>query len=582
MKNLIKLISGNKKKDVEGYEILQVHIQKKLDYLKKMNEILQEVNYNIEEYIKKFNSLFCKMKDLKCNEESNSLEVIKLILSQKKQFLESYQPKIETIKLIFGQHINVLKREKERYEEFKKAFMKMKDEKNNSSKMKDLFHKNMKEAENTIKKFFKTNKSNKKNSQVISENEINNLVSKSKKSLQEYKESVNKVNTYISDYNSKQKGLNSYFLELLKKDKEFIDDITGASNLDDLRDNLIRNSSLIQNNFENKSKIKDLIEDIEANQIDEQYINFQKYQSELDFMNCKDENEFTIFINSAKLINQRIDESLFPKLDPEAEHKNYEISKLVHKIFDSKEDVDENTGNELLERLKDESIHKSVFTLLSNLRTNSRFKKNKSIIELIGKVFEYLLDHPAEKQLFSYAKNCMILAQTYYYMNENNQKVYLIEYLKNNNHLTDPKFWKKFMKTMINEEVVKFNRPENIDGKKNTQINEKLNEIVFSQMIPYVSNMLEFNMDKKLILKITDELCEEFNYLNETNLDIIHNLISKDKEEINKLREDYIKEYGEEKIWEETKENEEQNGEKEVKNKEEIIKNMINNDDDDF
>ena len=138
------------------------------------------------------------------------------------------------------------------------------------------------------------------------------------------------------------------------------------------------------------------------------------------------------------------------------------------------------------------------------------------------------------------------------------------------------------MKTMINEEVVKFNRPENNDGKKNTQINEKLNEIVFSQMIPYVSNMLEFNMDKKLILKITDELCEEFNYLNETNLDIIHNLISKDKEEINKLREDYIKEFGEEKIWEETKENEEQNGEKEVKNKEEIIKNMINNDDDDF
>ena len=51
--------------------------------------------------------------------------------------------------------------------------------------------------------------------------------------------------------------------------------------------------------------------------------------------------------------------------------------------------------------------------------------------------------------------------------------------------------------------------------------------------------MIDFGIDKRIILTITDEFVEKYNYLSPDNLENLFSMISHDKEEIEKLRKEY-------------------------------------------
>ena len=50
--------------------------------------------------------------------------------------------------------------------------------------------------------------------------------------------------------------------------------------------------------------------------------------------------------------------------------------------------------------------------------------------------------------------------------------------------------------------------------------------------------MLEFNVDKKYIIKIIDDINAKYNYLGESNLQSILDIVVSSKEELKKIRED--------------------------------------------
>ena len=50
--------------------------------------------------------------------------------------------------------------------------------------------------------------------------------------------------------------------------------------------------------------------------------------------------------------------------------------------------------------------------------------------------------------------------------------------------------------------------------------------------------MVEFNIDKKIIVKIIEEFIHKYDYLKQEKIDSIYNLISDNKEEIQKLKEE--------------------------------------------
>ena len=66
-----------------------------------------------------------------------------------------------------------------------------------------------------------------------------------------------------------------------------------------------------------------------------------------------------------------------------------------------------------------------------------------------------------------------------------------------------------------------------------------MNQIIFSQLLSFISNLNDFDMDKRLILKIADEFIKKYNYLSESNIEGIYEIISKEKDDIEKLRKEY-------------------------------------------
>ena len=151
-----------------------------------------------------------------------------------------------------------------------------------------------------------------------------------------------------------------------------------------------------------------------------------------------------------------------------------------------------------------------------------------------------------KKKNYETAKNCIILSQTFFYNDESkNKKVYILEYIKKHPWLQSLGFWKDFILIMILKEFQKF-EDMNIDAKINIvkkknitdKIKPKIGEVLFSQIIPYVGNMIEFHVDKKNIVKIIDDINEQFNYLGDKNLESIYNLVFNSKEELQKVKEE--------------------------------------------
>ena len=78
-------------------------------------------------------------------------------------------------------------------------------------------------------------------------------------------------------------------------------------------------------------------------------------------------------------------------------------------------------------------------------------------------------------------------------------------------------------------------RGENIPDR----IKRKLDEIVFSQLLSFITNLNDFEIDKRVILKIADEFIQKYKYLSESNIEGIYQIISKDKDDLDKLRKEY-------------------------------------------
>ncbi len=141
----------------------------------------------------------------------------------------------------------------------------------------------------------------------------------------------------------------------------------------------------------------------------------------------------------------------------------------------------------------------------------------------------------------------MILSQTYYYDEKdkdgNTKKKYLIDYIINYNWLRTPGFWRGIIEEMIVSEAKKYMsanpKEHDLFDKNDKSSREKLSNICFSQILPYVNNMKEFFMDERLIVKIIDEFVENYEIQKELADTIYGGVISEKPEEVEKLRKEY-------------------------------------------
>ena len=563
-----------KVEEVEGYENIQKRISTKKDYLENINSYFKNLESLFREIPEKiYNYNYNLSNFIVAPDEQNIHESVKSmgkdIFGEIVEILKFLREMINHI----STYRNTLNKEITIYEELKKINKDLKEEKEKLKKNKEMFHKVGKKAEDDIKNFIK----NIPDINDIYENEIinfdlNKIVENPREVFKNYKNSLDRANKLIKKFNSKQLLLFNYYPELSSEEGVFFFRLIKLylQYLEKKNSDLNANIEKIKNNkqLETNTKLIELIEISENNKKEEKIQSLIPYQSELDFNKCKDDKQFELFSNSMNIIKNFISNDLFPNYDYDIEVKNYRMSKVIKKLFNETGELDPKLIEDYLNILDDPSVYRGLFVVLSQLRTNSKFLRDRNVIDLLGNGFNVITEYSANNKIYDNIKNCIILSQTYYYEDEKKNKVYIFERIKGNKYLRNSRFWRDFIQDMIKKEFKRFELvfPDaNIKIDKNIgitkKIKEKLNEVVFSQLLTYASNMKDFEIDKKIIIKIMDEFIQKYNYLSKTNKDNIYMVITQGEEDIEKLRKEYDPSLEDELI--EYKKNDEKNVEKE-------------------
>ena len=540
-------------KDVEWFQTLQQRIDEKYKFfdtvcqnMREFNKILKTFSDKLENQSKNFDNISHTLEDQYLY-DTYKLIHIKIIENIKAE--NTYAD--ENLKML-EIHLNKYKAERHIYSELKNIRKNLEEEKEELKTNKIGYHKSGNEMEKKVQAFVESNLNIMNNLPPNLKTQLNGLVKNPKKLLKKYKESIQKVNDLSISFNKKQNELFTLLPFFGNEDNKFFSLLTNTfltaiQKNSEFLELTKKNLNIIQKN-EKKDDLNNFINESLNNKSEEKKVELIQYQSGLEFNKCKDKNEFDKEAKVVETINKTMEDKIFPNYDYEADLKTFQEAKLIKKLFEMKE-IDENSGKELLDSLDDKMNHKAMFIVLSQLRTNSTFHRPKTFIQVFGKAFNKMINMANKNEIYDYVKNCIILSQTYFYdegEDKDKKKKYLFEEIKSNKILNNSHFWRGFIDSMLKLEFDRFKvnhaypdydieKGENIPDR----IKRKLDEIVFSQLLSFITNLNDFEIDKRVILKIADEFIQKYKYLSESNIESVYQIISKEKDDLEKLRKEY-------------------------------------------
>ena len=328
-------------------------------------------------------------------------------------------------------------------------------------------------------------------------------------------------------------------------------------------------SKLIKNKEEFNKKFNIIFENIKEKINDQFVIEAKKYS--LKVFSSKNKNHF-IFEDKANDDNNYIDNDLdyliaktmlssFTflnekyKINFELEDEKRATNKIMANILNNikkndlknekennidikgSKDLVENNDNEL--KYVHENDIKQLYILLNkhhcrtvclqslnHFRILGKFCLSSKVYEIIGKCLLIIIDNIIKDEDYNMAKTVMILSETYYKIDEKNEKCYLHNIIKENKLFSNISFWEKILNISLKEEINRIKKIKNqneyhIENKiedNNIEVEniEKYNDIVFGQIIYVVNCMIDFGINKENIKKIIDPIIEEYK-LNENH-----------------------------------------------------------------
>ena len=565
---------------VDFYDSLQEMISSKKDYCNSIMNYLYNLTNCLKDFQIRIKNISLNLQNIEVSPEEKNIH--NLIESINKEIIEKFEESNKTLNEIyslFDKYETNMKQEIKIYKEYKDAFNELYKKKKKLEQSKQIYHNTGKQMEYKVIQFVKNNfrSLDQINQNEFLMEELDQITYPPHISYEAYESDLNITNNLIEIYTQMQNKFFNFLPEIIAKDDVFY------FNLVNTYVNLLENenkklseeiNSLKDNkNFEkkeNKSELKKLVENYEKNKIEENKIKFEQYPTKIELNNCKNKKEFEIYFESINIIKKYVDRKIFPDYNYDIELKNFKMNELIKDLFSNKrEEINQSVKDTFLDLLEESSIYHTFFVILSKLRSNGSFSQPKSLIDLLGQGFEIVLSKSKKNKLYDNVKNCIILSQTYYYENDKKEKIYIFESIKNNKWLKTPKFWRNFILYLTEKDLGRF------DLKKDKDF-QKLGEVVFSNLLTFASNMKNFEIDKRIIVKIMDEFLEKYNYMSENNKKLIYEMIIQEKEgevinneeELEKLRKEYDISLENNDIDETEKEIKEENKEEKEKNKE--------------
>ena len=556
-----KIIKRNYEKNFQKYlwnqyDNLHDRLTRKIGSLSKILSSINDIYHVKKEYYKSLKPLI-KDEPQPLSEEENFRQTMVIIKNNNEKFIEfedeMYSEIIDKIRSL----IEKMKQEKFLYDDFKKALDYYNGEKAKMEKFKNIYHTNGKIAERSTLYYKDLQIKRKINDQNI----MNQSIDKSKidcknrliglsKDCSNYIQSLKNVNKIRKEVNKKQDNLLSVYQELEWDDKNLYADVMEIiwkyqKKVYDYTGKQLNEVEIIQNAIHIDKDIRGLVEKLRKYESPEEEILYEHYPTEVDFDKCQDIKDYRVCDAIVKEMKSYV-EGIFENYDEKLEDKKNRFRDLIIKFFDKNRQTTEDDKKQLLEFVEDTRTHGIFLIVLAKLRTNNRFCRDRFLIELLSDIMLKLLDNAQKINDFSIAKNCLILSQTFFFYDENdkNKKIYISNYIKKHPWLQSPRFWGDFILRQILSE---FNKVEErnkgiermiISLRKCVPENMKprIGEVLFSQLLPYVGNMNEVEVDKKVTIKIVDSILEKFPYIEETNKVEIYKMICA-AEEIPKFKE---------------------------------------------
>ena len=558
------------------YDSLQEVILSKKDYCNSIMSYLYNLTSCINDFQIRIKNIALNLENIEVSPEEKNIH--NLIESINKEIIEKFEQSIKTlneINSLFDKYENNMKEEIKIYKEYKDIFSELYKKKKKLEQSKEIYHNTGKQMEYRVIQFVKNNFPNldQINQNEFLMDELDQITYPPHISYEAYAEDLEITNNLIEIYIQKQNKFFNFLPEVIAKDDVFYFNLvnTYVNILENEDKKLVKEINKLKDNKnfekkENKSELKKLVENYEKNKVEENKIKFEHYPTKLQLDSCENKKEFEIYFESINIIKQYVDKKIFPDYNHDIELKNFKMNGLIKDLFSNKkQEINPSVKDTFLDLIEEPSVYHTFFVILSKLRSNGSFSQSKSFIDLLGQGFEIVISKSKKNKLYDNVKNCIILSQTYYYEDDKKEKIYIFESIKNNKWLKTPKFWRNFILYLIEKDLGRFDLKKDKDFKK-------LGEVVFSNLLTFTSNMKNFEIDKRIIVKIMDEFLEKYNYVSEANKKVIYEMIIQENEgeivnidgELEKLRKEYdislennVADEAEKEIKQENKEEEE-------------------------
>ena len=533
-----------------NYDTLQRNLDENIEAYQFLQKYIENINMEIQKHEI---SLKLKQSEIILKKDNKLNELFSLFEKTYFNSLNNHKKFINTIIDNISKYLLNAKEVKPIYNDFKQIAQNFKLERNKLKELKAKYHESAIEVETTtlekIKNYEAVDISRKLKEKV----EIN---------LNKYQTCLNELNKKIEEYNTKQTNLIKTYVKMEKNDlilyystiKNFIKierDKTVEFFCSDKVNKLLMIIAEKDINIELKKNLKRKKNDKNRRPI--KAFNFEEHKSKIDFNSCLGNEDFNIYLDAIDVIKNKYFVRF--EVDVDEEKKKNSFRELLKKFFEldsQNSELSEENINQYYDYLKKlPSTHIIFVKILSNLRTNSDFKRNKNLIDILGKSVQILLEESEKKNDYWMVKNCIILSQTFYYEEEDDtnkqyKKKYIFEYIRKNEWLSKKDFWVGYCSWLIEEELLKIGEMFKIDLddiKSNKtfskKINSKISDVLFSQLLPSISNLLEITNNKTYAVEIIYLFQEKYIYFTKESAESLFSIVSKDQEEVQKLRKGY-------------------------------------------
>ena len=161
-----------------------------------------------------------------------------------------------------------------------------------------------------------------------------------------------------------------------------------------------------------------------------------------------------------------------------------------------------------------EKHHNRIIFLqkLSKFRVLGNYYISKALYTILSKYFIQILNEiKKDNDMFS-AKNVIVLSQTYYIKeNENEEnKIYLQEAIKDHELFKETSFWENLFNFFMSKEIQKLRRSTYMKDKKEEEEKSHYGKLAFGQIMTICNNMKDFGFNKEDINKIIQPKIEYY------------------------------------------------------------------------